>query len=394
VIHINNANLIAGSKTLIDKPLKTYSVEITNFLNDLSNVIFQSEEIRLYPDISAFAFWCRYANIQKIKKNYNDLNKRLGRGLCFHIAPSNIPLNFAFSYVFSLLSGNANIVRIPSKFFPQVEYLCQEIDKVLQSYSEILKRTAFIQYSKEDEDLSIYFSSIADCRMIWGGDSTIKKFKYFETKPNCIDINFSDKYSICIIDGQSVLKTNDQEMIKLANNFYNDTYLMDQNACSSPQLIYWINDSKNAREKFWKAIYKFATLKYELQDSVVMDKYSKLCIDLIDMDSIESVSNITNMLYNIELSELDLNTIHLRGKCGYFYEYSLSTYDDLFSIITEKYQTITYYGIDAIALELGLIKSCVKGVFRIVPIGEALNIDLQWDGHDMLIKLSRKIVVK
>lgn len=42
-----------------------------------------------------------------------------GRGVAFHIAPSNVAVNFAFSLAAGLLTGNANIVRLSSKPFPR-----------------------------------------------------------------------------------------------------------------------------------------------------------------------------------------------------------------------------------------------------------------------------------
>lgn len=393
MIHINSdVELVAGTSKVFDKPLRTYCYSVTSFLSELSQVLFKSKEIRLYPDISAFAFWCRNSNLQKIKTKYNDLDIRLGRGVCFHIAPSNIPVNFAFSFVFSLLAGNANIVRIPSKYFPQVEYLCKIIHEVLQNYEEIFKRTAFIKYFKENNELSKYFSSVSDCRMIWGGDQTIRIFKSFDIKPSCVDLFFPDKYSICVINGDSILKANDDEIKILSNNFYNDTYLMDQNACSSPQLIYWINDSEKARAKFWKNIYVFTKDKYNLQDAVVIDKFTKQCMDVINFRNIKSTSNLSNLIYNIELLELNKNNENFRGKSGYFYEYSLSSYEEIFGIVNEKYQTVTYYGLNKKDFVAKLIESQVKGISRIVPIGKALEIDIIWDGHNILQELSRNIV--
>ena len=35
-----------------------------------------------------------------------------------------------------------------------------------------------------------------------------------------------------------------------------------------------------------------------------------------------------------------------------------------------------------------------NGVDRVVPIGQALNINLVWDGYDLTNKLSREIEIK
>ena len=43
----------------------------------------------------------------------------MGRGLIFHITPTNVPTNFFYSFIFSLLSGNSNIVKLPTKDFEE-----------------------------------------------------------------------------------------------------------------------------------------------------------------------------------------------------------------------------------------------------------------------------------
>ena len=231
---MKNVNYIIGSENIETKPMMPYSDAICEFLNEVSSKLMKSPMIRTYTDLSALAFWCRKGNIQKLKEKFGENTNRLGRGLCFHIAPSNIPVNSVFSYFFGLLAGNANIVRLSSKEFPQVDFVCGLIRDVLKNYPKIEKRTAFVKYDRSDE-ISEEFSRMADCRMIWGGDKTISIFKKYETKPRCTDITFPDRYSICIIDGNAVNDTDEIAIKRLAENFYNDTYLMDQNACSSPQ---------------------------------------------------------------------------------------------------------------------------------------------------------------
>ena len=391
---MSGVRYLIGNENILNLPMATLCDEVCDFLNDLSKEILGSQAGRLYPDLSALAFWCRKANIQKIKETAPVKTNRLGRGLCFHIAPSNIPVNFAFSYVFSLLAGNANIVRIPSKDFPQVSALVEIFKKVLEKYPKIKDRTAFVKYDRTS-DATAVFSKIADARMIWGGDNTIKTVKSCETKPRCIDIAFADRYSVCIIDGERILEADENSIERLAQNFYNDTYLMDQNACSSPQLIYWQNDSEQAREKFWNAVYKTAKEKYVLQDAVCVDKYTKFCEDAIDYsDKIKSVKHSENLLYRSEITAPDKDIENLRGKAGYFYEYSLKDIGELFSVVDEKYQTVTYYGIDAQKLAKDIVLHELRGIDRIVPIGKAMDIDVIWDGYDLLTQLSRIIDVR
>ena len=90
------------------------------------------KDIRNYPDLKALAFWCRLKNILKLKKKLNTEKNKIGLGLVFHITPSNIPTNFVYSLIFGLLSGNSNIIKVPSKDFNQIKIICAIISKVLK----------------------------------------------------------------------------------------------------------------------------------------------------------------------------------------------------------------------------------------------------------------------
>lgn len=385
---MKNISYIIGNENIDNAPIEPFSNEVCDFLNELSSQLMKSPIIREFTDLSALAFWCRRANIQKLKANYAD-ESRLGRGLCFHIAPSNIPINSIFSFFFGLLAGNANIVRLASKEFPQVDFMCEIIKDILKNYPKLAKMTAFVKYGRSNE-ISAEFSKMADCRMIWGGDKTIKMFKAFECKPRCVDISFPDRYSICIINADKIKQADNETMKRLAENFYVDTYLMDQNACSSPQLIYWLNDDKKARQKFWDCVYEYASKKYDLQDAICVDKYTKLCEDSILFDNVGKTTHKTNLLYTSEITLLK-NVENIRGKGGYFYEYALKDMNELFSVISDKYQTITYFGIDSQNLRQDIITHRLRGVDRIVPIGKAMDIGIIWDGHDLVRELSRII---
>ena len=392
MILMNSVDYIVGSDKVIDTPLSIFNDDVCNFIAKLAFSILSSNVVRDFPDLAALAFWGRKANLKKLKDEFGDISGRIGRGLCFHIAPSNIPINFAFSYLISLLAGNANIVRLPSVKYPQVDILCNIIDNTLKSYPEIEKRTAFVRYDRNNE-ITGKFSKNADVRMIWGGDETISVIKSVPAPVHCIDIAFADRYSIALIDGAAIENANDEQMQRLAENFYNDTYLMDQNACSSPQIIFWQNADDKQRDRFWSAIEYCAKKKYVLQDASVVDKYTLLCEESISNENVKAVKHAGNWLYRVELRKLNPSVINHRGKCGFFYEYVLSDMLELFSIINRKFQTLVFFGIDPVHLRDKVVKANLKGIDRIVPIGKAMDIGTIWDGHDLVRELSRLIAL-
>ena len=100
----NEIQYLVGSEQLNVKPFPVYSDMAILLLDSLSRELRNDKEAREYPDILTFAFWCRKANIVKLKEQYQTRYYRIGKGLLFHIAPSNVPINFAFSLVFGIFA--------------------------------------------------------------------------------------------------------------------------------------------------------------------------------------------------------------------------------------------------------------------------------------------------
>lgn len=387
---MNGVEYLAGRQEVSNEPLAVYSDEVLSFLSDLSGKLLHDPQTRAYPDVTAFAFWCRKGNLQKLKEGCTDGENRLGRGLAFHVTPSNVPVNFAFSFAFSLLAGNGNIVRVPSKDFPQVRLICNAIEQILPKHPEIEGRTAFVRY-QANQEITEAFCSGADARLIWGGDRTVQTVRNCLAKPKCIDLAFADRYSFCVLNGEKVIQADEKTLLKLAEGFYNDTYLMDQNACSSPQLVLWTNGSPAARERFWNAVETYTADRYDLQDMTAVDKYTQLCEDAVEHPEVEkAVRQGGNLLYRLELSKLPEEIgANLRGRGGYFYETDLSALEEICPIVNEKYQTLTYFGIKPERLKKMVIDNHLRGIDRIVPVGKAMDIGVIWDGYDIVRMLSR-----
>ena len=379
---------LLGGEDICSAPMRPYSDEAIEFLACWSSRILERRQSRAFPDVVTFAFWCRRANIMRLKEAAALEPYRLGRGLVFHIAPSNIPVNFAFSFAFGLLAGNANLVRLPSADFPQAALLCETCREALKEHPEIERRTAWVRYPADTETTAM-LSRKADGRMIWGGDATIAAVLAGGGKPRSADVLFADRYSICLMDGKEILAADDSAIRALAQGFYNDTWLMDQNACSSPRILAWLNGSAEARERFWGAANAMAEEKYVLQAASAVDKYAQLCAEAAGGLPVRSTVRMGNMTYRIELAALPEDLTELRGKCGYFYEYDLSSLEELSPYITEKFQTVTCFGIDPPAIQQWVLDSGLKGIDRIVPVGKAMDINVIWDGYDIVRELSR-----
>jgi len=394
--NLDDVKIIAGSSQIITEPDIPFNQESIDFLTTLSSIIRKSKRSKEFSDLATFAFWCRKKNIINYKNKYSHLNYRIGKGLIFHISPSNVPLNFGYSYIFGLLAGNSNIVRVPSKNFPQLDLLISHIKDVLnqRKFSRLKSRTSFIKYNRLSNATDL-ISAQCDLRLIWGGDETINQIRNSQLPTKSTDITFSDRYSFALIDSDFFINQSINDQEKLFENFYNDTYLMDQNACSSPHIVFWTGKNKlKAKDLFWNGLNSFIIKKnYLIEDIIAMEKHLELCKKAIDLDGKFNFVKYGNNIYLLSLKILPKNVDSLRGKCGFFYQYDLNNTSEISSFINTKFQTLTYYGFDKDNLARILIDNNLMGVDRIVPIGRALDIDLVWDGYDMISCLSREISI-
>ena len=62
--------------------------------------------------------------------------------------------------------------------------------------------------------------------------------------------------------------------------------------------------------------------------------------------------------------------------------------------INNKYQTLTYFGIDKNKIREFLTKNEIGGIDRVVPVGQALDMSFYWDGYDLNKILTRIVDIK
>ena len=189
-------------------------------------------------------------------------------------------------------------------------------------------------------------------------------------------------------------KLNDYNFKLLIERFYNDTYLVDQNACSSPHLLVWLGKNKEIKKKFWKYLLEITKRRYKLTNYASISKYNKLCENILSLENFSSSQMYENYIYTNKLKKLNRDNHKLRGKWGFFYELETNNLNSIANFINNRYQTLTYYGINKETVKNFLKKNNVRGIDRIVPIGQALDISFKWDGFDINKVFSRVVEIK
>ncbi len=397
-----------------------------SFLEELSKFLMKETKYRRFTEIYALGFWCRKSHLMQIKERAG-LSSLHGRGLVLHIAPSNMPTMFAYSWITALLAGNSNVVRISGKENEISEALIEGINSLLcrPEYEDLKRQNAILKFPRDDRALE-ELSLKASARVIWGGDETVRNISAIPKAKDCIDLTFPDKYSIGLMNAEYISQLDEGELKRLAHYFYNDTYGVDQNACSSPKTIFWIdkeacgegsdtslkntsNRIAKAKNRWWNAVAEEAE-RYEIQPWIATEKYRIICCSYARINGgkpdghaqevnsrnikLNPIKAWGNSLYVIpgEISNAEgpeqTRLEDLEAKFGIFYEFDIKKAKEIFSLFDAKIQTLVSCGNDDKRLWNEIREAACPGVDRIVSIGEALDFDTTWDRKDMIRSLS------
>lgn len=387
---VGDAQLVEGLPTVPAK--EPFADDICDFLNAVSKNLLKDPRSRSYSDVVTLGFWLRRASVSKLKERFwkDDGNIRLGRGVAFHIAPSNVPVNFAYSLAVGLMTGNSNIVRVPSKDFPQVGIIAEAVNKALEEHEAMKPYVILVRYGR-DKEINDILSALTDTRIVWGGDATIAELRKSSLPPRGTEITFADRYSLSVIDSDAYMSIDDKEQV--AQDFYYDTYFTDQNACTSPRIVVWTGSRKEeAKRIFWEEEHKLVKKEYTFQPIQGVNKLTSSYRTAVNEPGTRIEDHEDNLIIRVSISRISDHLMDFKDNCGYFFEYDCDDILELKPLCDDKKcQTVGLLGEKNLLLPL--LKSGIRGIDRVVPIGKTMDFDLIWDGYDLPAMLTRVIAV-
>lgn len=398
MIHMKaEITVLAGVKAPAVHPREPFSESALEFLEALSKMILAPGE-QIEPEIAAFGFWCRRAHLARLKERHKSGAVRLGKGLVFHAAPSNVPMVFAYSLAIGILAGNSNIVRVSDRSGPAAWAVCALLKELLADsrFFEVRESTSIVSYGRDDTVTAGYMS-LCDAAVVWGGDGTVQAMRRFPRKPGAELIAFPNRWSMALFSQRTLTDADDETLRGHIHRFFVDTYVMDQNACSSPSLVLWLRDGggEAVRERFWQGLAREAErARYPMDAFRAVGKYQRALLTGARERRVTRLRRFGgNLLYVLTLEGPPEDPDALQGGFGLFYQAEIDELSDVMPFVTEKLQTVGVLGIDKAALARCLADRGARGADRIVETGQALEMDTIWDGKDLIERLSREIYV-
>lgn len=385
-------------------PARGYGSEIAfesrrvELLAKLSSEILSDPLSRKYPDLITFAYFARRQNLLAYIQPHQVRGGGLhyGVGTVVHVAPSNIPLNFAYSWVYSFITGSSSYVRLPTIETPQSNLFLSQLQSLfeLKEFKDDSSRNLFFQCERE----SLEFKAIlrqADALLVWGGDKTVASIRHSELRPWARFLPFPDRKSSLVVKSSDLLVGGKSlDLRVLGGALFNDTYLVDANACSSPTTWIFVGSSSENEEAL-------ALISRALDLAVREKEYSPPIVARL-LDSLQDAEwsgKVEPLRMLGDFSKALFGTQSESGRLlryGVFRIQNVQSIEDIPSLLRDNEQTLTYLGLTRTDCQF-LRDLCVAEglpVTRLVPVGSAIDLDFFWEGQDIPMLLTRRVSIE
>lgn len=370
-----------------EKP-KKWSTALVQDVAAFSKFLLRHPRAQERSEIIALGFWFRASRLEQLfesRKLQLTETKNYPTGNVFHIAPANVDTVFMYSVLLSALAGNQNIVRVSSRSGA----VCWELIALLNEYidnkpSTVLRdKIAIIEYNAEHTQVTELLSEWCDLRVVWGGNSAISAISAISKETP--QVAFPDRFSCCLLTLRD-----SGELKTLATKFVADIMPFNQQACSSPKAVFWLDTELRLQKLFWQEV-KLQMLRVEHSFSIA-DKVEQVAnLQSLIMQGFVTTRNSAKMaggfaqcsaaqrlgpLCKVLVEHISAQALALHTGHGWLLETNIESVLDLPQ--HPKLQTITS--------NLPQMTTAWQGVQakRIATVGEALTFDANWDGIDLI----------
>ncbi len=359
----------------------------------LSRALMNSGYATSAPQLHALGFWLRGGAIKALETRaaVDASNVRVARGLAVHLPPANVDVLFCYSWVLSMLLGNSNITRLPSALSAVSELLLEHMLAALEHTGES-ERNRFFQ-APLDTTIVRELSALCDARLIWGGDAKIGEVSRHPTHPDGLTLSFPDRKSVALLSARGYTAMSDADKTTLASRFYNDLYWFDQLGCGSPRLLCWVGGPEPPVQEFFERVLDVAKRR-QLTTETGIDIEKFVTANTLLAEGWSTQAHRFNEHLTVVNGTAEAATLDIVQGGGFIVNARLVRLQDATSLVRRDLQTLAVAGF-SMAEKRALARALAgRGGYRIVPIGDALNFDVIWDGIDLLGHLSRQIVVR
>jgi hypothetical protein len=394
-IEIAESDMLARVEAMTFRGRSPFATESIELLSSISKAILESSEGRKHPQYVALGYWLRRSALTRMASQLQDRlacknSVLVSRGIALHLPPTNVDTIFVYSWAVSVLAGNCNIVRLPSDLASNTEWLVKLVASVIDEKGE-QERQCFCSYPHTGQ-FNDTLSASCDLRLIWGGDEKTKTVSQTPIRPDGLSLGFPDRKSFALIDTHAYRTATEAERETLAVGLFSDVYWFDQMGCGSPRVLFWIGEPQDlADDLYRRLVSQVETRNHHIEVGVAITKFAHLNSALVSGHA-KRAQRLGNALAIYDTVE-PMKAVDVPFGGGLLAQMTLDHVSDIRPYVDRRTQTISYFGFDPESLTELSATISGRGGYRIVPVGQALQFDIVWDGIELMSHMTRRLVV-
>lgn len=219
------------------------------------------------PGVQFLRIWLRRGTLEPIIARELGVNELCGNsmkdgharlkayplGIVGHWPAGNIEIQPALSMTCALLGGNASLVRVPRGLEELTRLIMEKLEQS-DSTGLLSGRVRMLVFDHSRMDLQESMARSVDGAMIWGGEEAVLNVRGLPFPHWSRIAIFGPRISIAAMDADSWADTEAQET--WCRRIARDVWQFDQQACSSPQVLFLEKKAGHSSREFVQSLKK------------------------------------------------------------------------------------------------------------------------------------------
>ena len=168
--------------------------------------------------------------------------RRVPLGVLLHIAAGNTDVLTVFTVLEGLITGNINIVKLPSHDGGFTEKM---VDILLHLEPRLSEYIYLVNAPSSDVDTLSYLAEMSNAVVVWGGDDAVRSIRRI-TEPDTKIFEWGHKLSFAYLSGDFMHWSVENDLKGLARHIFRTQQLLT----SSCQVIYLDTDDPAKQQQF------------------------------------------------------------------------------------------------------------------------------------------------
>jgi hypothetical protein len=312
-------------------------------------------------------------------------------GIVGHWPAGNIEIQPVLSLTCALLGRNASLVRVPSRLADATHRVIARLREV-DTAGVLTKRIELISFDHSRDDLQLAMAHNVDGAMIWGGDEAVCRVRALPFPHWTRLAVFGPRLSVAAMDAE--VWSDRTECASWCQRIARDVWQFDQQACSSPQVLFLERGVNGDINQFIQELRQAfqaenrAHPRREIHPSLT----SAICLARATW-LLDDVENKAWFSHSPDWTIL-LGTGTDIPKPTQGRTLTVLLVDDLLEVVTKFDGTVQTLGVAVgnMEKELALAQAAAgRGVDRIVKLGRMHVFTSPWDGTDLIRPMVRVV---